>query len=211
MDPVRWRKAGESEVFCNCPNHEDKFIFFARIYTVHRGFDYSETNNLISNFKKKPNSSSLILRYKTLAIERFAAESCKLFCYTSALQHKFSLVPVPPSKLINNPEFDDRVDRVARRVASLCTNVTYRPLLKGIKNRDPAHKSNEYRSMETIYESISIDSQLVSQYQPGTILVIFDDVTTSGASFEASRLHLQKTFPGEKIIGVIWAKAVEFS
>lgn len=47
---------------------------FLREYTSGRNYAFSDTNNLISNLKKKPNVSQAQLNYKNGAIARSAAE-----------------------------------------------------------------------------------------------------------------------------------------
>ena len=210
MVSSRWRKSDESDDFFCCPNHASKNIFYARIFTVHQRYDYSDTNNWINNLKKPPASSSQAeLGYKSQAIQKFANEAARLFKASSS--KNFVLVPIPSSSIKGHPDYDDRIDRVAVEIVKQCSNVTYLPILIGIKNRDPSHKSIEARSVEKMFESMGVDSTQEPNFDPETLVVILDDVATSGSSIEAARLHLEKILPVEKIVAVVWAKAKNLS
>ena len=81
-------------------------------YTARQDYLYSDTNNLISNFKKdiayKDNPP--VWRHKEMAIQT-VAEEFRIALGESALDH-FTFVPVPPSKAQDHPEYDDRMLRM---------------------------------------------------------------------------------------------------
>lgn len=83
-------------------------------YTSGQNFAFSDTNNLISNLKKKPSSSEAQLRYKRGAINRCAGDLAKAL--NPRWLESAILVPVPPSKARGHPDFDNRMEQIARQI-----------------------------------------------------------------------------------------------
>src|SRR5688572_14519293 len=69
--------------------------FYAREYQSHGNYDVSDTNNLISNFKKKPRfKGTHSWKYKGRAILQCAEEFADIF-----LEGKeYTVAPIPTSK-----------------------------------------------------------------------------------------------------------------
>lgn len=210
-DPdLRWHKTDESDSLYHCPEHKSLLLIYGRIYTIGMGYAHSETNQLVLNLKKSPvNSSEAELRYKQRAIEKFASEVVGLFAriigpYPNELA---ALVPMPPSKTTGHPAYDDRMDKVAKKVSQEFPNVRYWPLLKGTKSVGSAHSGAGSREPEDIFKVIEVDKAEVPNYQKDEVIYIFDDVLTSGAHFTAARRRILEHFPSEGIGGLFWAKA----
>lgn len=205
----RWKKTDESDVFLRCPDHQNFRILYARTYTVRRNYSFSDTNRWIINLKKNPRtSSSAELGYKATAIDMFAEEAGVLFSSEKGRKRKFTIVPMPPSKLPANGDYDDRLQKVAEKIAAKHPNVTFLPLLNGLEDRQAAHlASATSRSVDALYNAMTVDESLVDQFDNGSTLIILDDVATSGASFLAAHKRLAEQFPDAKIVGVFWAKS----
>lgn len=154
-----------------------------------------------------PGERSERLKYKQRAIERFASEVTDFFRRYLDPDRQVTLVPMPPSKIRSHPDYDDRLEQVAQRVASFCDQVTWLPLLKGIRNMESYHLSTQFRDPDEIFEAIAIDGSLISQYQKGSVLFILDDILTSGAHFTAAVRHIEAVLPDAVIAGIFWAKA----
>ena len=91
----------------------DECLFFGD-YSARKGFSYSATNQLILNFKKPVRfRGTASWRYKALAIN--AAANAFTQNLGAALS-QLTLVPVPPSKLKTDPEYDDRVMDMLRAI-----------------------------------------------------------------------------------------------
>lgn len=204
MERISWHKTDESDEFGCCPTHAARKIYYARTYTVGKDFSHSATNQFIHNLKKSPSRPKSELKYKAEAIQKFADEAKFLFRVSKA---QIDLVPMPPSKIPGNPEYDDRLLQVAQKIEALCPNVKCLPLLRGTSNREAAHIGTAIRSVQQIYDAIKIDESIISQHRPNARIVVLDDVATSGASFTAALMRIEEKFPDAKIAVVIWAKA----
>jgi hypothetical protein len=93
---------------------EDECYFLGE-YTARKGFAYSSTNNLILNFKiGVEHRGTARWRYKEQAI-REAAGAFAVAIAAGALAES-ALVPVPPSKAKDHPQYDDRMVRMVRQI-----------------------------------------------------------------------------------------------
>lgn len=115
-DQPRFRRIDSTNIgdhYHLTPADECYFLFE---HTAQKKYDYSATNSLISNLKKKPGSSSFAeIRYKATAIQHCAG-------YTSAAVNRdrlpdWTIVPIPCSKQKADPAYDDRLVRVCRLVS----------------------------------------------------------------------------------------------
>ena len=185
-------------------------MVYGRIYTVRKGYAYSETNNLIINLKKSPTASSSQLHYKSKAVQKFADEVIELFARTIGLYPNefIALVPMPPSKALGHPEYDDRMDQVAQRIAGQFPNVRYWPVLEATRSSESAHKGGT-RAPDQLHELIALNKSQSSAYKQGERVYILDDILTSGAHFVAARRRLSTCVPEKLIGGLFWAKAQE--
>lgn len=96
---------------------DDDICYYWREYTSGRGFDYSKTNDLIKKFQI-PISETHRKYYKEQAIEQLAEEFIRIIPKDSTYQ-KFTFVPMPPSKLCNHPEYDDRLTKLLEKISRL--------------------------------------------------------------------------------------------
>jgi hypothetical protein len=93
----------------------DDECFFLFEYTPRRNYNFSQTNSLISNLKKRPSlQGTAQYRYKTNAMNECAA-SLGAVINPHWLAHA-TLVPVPPSKARADLEYDDRMVRICRAI-----------------------------------------------------------------------------------------------
>lgn len=94
----------------------DDVCYYLGEYTARRGFAFSETNNLINNLRKPVDRRPLPeWRYKEAAI---------LTCgrmLRDALNEEWleqaTLIPMPSSKMQDDPEYDDRLPRILRELS----------------------------------------------------------------------------------------------
>lgn len=70
-------------------------------------------------------------------------------------------------------------------------------------NRAPLH-AGEKRSPQKLYASYEFDQSMVAP--PPSMIAIFDDVLTTGASFKAMQRLLREKFPSVPIVGVFVAR-----
>jgi hypothetical protein len=207
----RWRKTDESVVLVHCPDHEQGFLFYARTYTIGQGYQFSQTNQLILNLKIKPSElrqNPTRLRYKQEAIQQFAGEVIALLQNRRDPAQSLTLVPMPPSKVRTDAEYDDRIERVVETIAAGLEGVNWLPLLSMTQSIESYHQRTEGRDPDELYAMMQVEADQAAQYQTGSLIVVLDDVLTSGAHFTAARRHIQGTFPEATVIGIFWAKAV---
>ncbi|MBD1997310.1 hypothetical protein H6G00_11835 [Leptolyngbya sp. FACHB-541] len=206
MSEIRWRKTDASDWLQHCPEHESFYLVYGRIYTPGEGYSFSETNNLISNLKASPQQQQR-LRYKRLAMEKFAAEVIDLFTDGLKKTSSLVLVPMPPSKAKDHPDYDNRIEVVAQRVAEAFENIVCLPLLVTIESHEGYHTSGASREAEDIYNSIAVDEEITGYYSEGSTFVILDDILTSGAHYAAARRKLLERFSNTEVKGLFWAKS----
>lgn len=109
-----------------------------------------------------------------------------------------ALIPIPPSKTSEHPEYDDRLLQVARAVAAKLAAVRCWPLLECVVDRESLHTGSSQRTMQEVYSSIGVDESVFASRNEDEIFCLLDDVLTSGASFSAARNKLRESFPDKK-------------
>ncbi len=183
---------------------EDECLFFGE-YSARKGFAHSATNSLILNFKKpmqyrRTNSWP----YKTRAINSVAS------AFSQSLGSAFAnltLVPVPPSKLKTDPEYDDRMMdmlRAMRTPAGLSPDI--RELVLQTQPMQAAHESAR-RPPPDEWEKIYAINEPLAHKIP-TWIGIIDDVLVTGCHFRAVSNVLKKRFPTVRITGLFIARRV---
>jgi hypothetical protein len=174
-------------------------------YTANEGFSFSTTNGLILNLKKKP-SERLTKggwQYKASAINK-AAEAL-----TEALNVDWlkiaTLVPAPPSKATDHPDYDDRVEQIVRKLGPPGLQLDVRPMIRNRSSRAAAHESNSRPTVQELIDNMELDETMASS-APVRTIGIFDDMLTTGTTFRAMATMLGQRFPNTKITGIFIAR-----
>jgi hypothetical protein len=179
---------------------EDK-CFFLGEYASRMGWKHSATNNLIQNFKKPMNRRDTDQwRYKSINISK-AAEAMR-----AALANSMSgvtFVPVPPSKIKGDPDYDDRMLQMLRQIGP---NIDIREIVTQTQNRDAAHGSEDRRDPDNVVALYAIDEALCNP-EPNIILIC-DDLMVTGCQYRAMRTKLGLRFPSAQFFGVFLARRV---
>lgn len=172
--------------------------------TSGRDYSFSETNNLISNLKKSINSSAAQLRYKQQAIQKCAAALREAI--NPAWLDVGTLVPVPPSKCVNDPLYDDRMEQVCRLIRP--ERIDVRSLVKQDKSMPASHENQtgERNTVQSMIESYKIDETLVEP-EPSHIAIV-DDMLTAGTHYRAMHYVLSQRFPTAEFFGCFIARRV---
>lgn len=196
------RQIGELELRDHWHLAEGDVCYFFGEYTPYKGYSHSQTNQIIANLKKKP-----ALRdtnqwpHKVRAIDGLA-RSIAGNLKAEALPG-ITFVPIPPSKVPTSPEYDDRMFQVARRIAPNCD---VRELLFTSTERDARHSSGGKRDPAELRATLSVRAELLAN-KPD-LIVLLDDVLTTGCSFKVCRAMLQEALPDATIIGIFAARRV---
>ena len=173
-------------------------------YTAYRGYDHSDTNRLIFNFKKTMDRRGRTeWRYKEQAIQTAAAA----FLRTLAPKDldRLTFVPIPPSKAKGDPLYDDRLTRMLGAIRPK-PPLDVRELIVQMVSTDAVRAREVRPAPEEIQALYRIDETLMEP-APDTIAVV-DDILTTGAHFRAAKSVLSTHFPETSIIGLFIARRV---
>ena len=178
--------------------------FYLYEYTSGQGYAFSETNSLVSNLKKKPSQKNAPgYHYKGRAIRKAASKM------GPAINPKWLdgavLVPIPPSKIKGDPDYDDRIAQICRSIEA-DPEVDVRELLYQTENLRAAHECEDRPTVEEIKAVYAIDETLADP-EPKRIAIV-DDVITAGAHFRAAKDVLSARFPNAKIVGFFIARRI---
>lgn len=190
------------------PDHSylgsDDSCYFLGEYTARRGYAFSETNNLIINFKKGMDRKD---RPEWLYKEQALGAAAKAFrcALNSEWLDAATLVPVPPSKARDHPLHDDRMVRMLRLIRPN-PPLDIRELVIQRGSTEAVHNLPNRPRPEDLEAWYQVDQSLLAP-QPQA-LAIADDVLTTGAHYRAMAAVLGRTFPGVRIIGLFIARRV---
>jgi hypothetical protein len=178
--------------------------YFLGEYTARKGYNFSGTNQLIWNFKKKMGTRNTAQwPHKERAIQQ-AAEA-----FRAALNSEYldvaTLVPVPPSKAKLDPLYDDRMTRMLRAIRPQ-TAADVRELIVQTESSEAAHNQAVRPRPVEIATRYQIDRALMAPVPRA--IAICDDVLTTGAHYRAAHAVLARAFPGVRLIGLFIARRV---
>lgn len=178
---------------------KDQCYFFGE-YTAHEGYGFSETNQLIYNFKKCVSlKQELQYQYKTKAIGQIAE------LLDVIAPEKATIIPVPPSKHSSDPLFDDRLMKALtlfNRKKGGTADV--RDLVLQKASTEASHLCTERPSIEELVDLYEVQTHLLGREKE--FIIIFDDMLTTGRHFKAMQRVLTKYFPDKPIIGLFVAR-----
>lgn len=182
---------------------EDKCYFYGE-YTAREGHAYSETNQLIVNFKKSVDKRG---RPEWYYKEKAITEAASIFraAFKPGVFQQITLVPIPPSKAKTHPLYDDRM---LRMLQAMCAGYQsdIRELVLQTDSMDASHTTDNRPPPDQLAAHYRID-ETVSNPAPKTI-ALFDDVLTTGSHFKAVKQVLQTRFPGVPVVGFFIARRV---
>lgn len=188
------------------PDHhwlgEEDDCYFVGEYTPRAGYAHSKTNGLINNLKKRPSlKGTNQWLYKIKAIREVAAVIAAGL--KPEARSAITFVPIPPSKMRDHREFDDRMEKVAHGIAP---DADVRELIHLVEPREAAHETVETRDPDALRAKLAIDPDLLDP-KPH-IVALLDDLLTTGCSFRACRALLAESLPDVAVIGLFVARRV---
>jgi len=148
-------------------------------YTSGRDYTFSATNDLINNLKKKPTASQAQLGYKNGAIIRCATTLRDAL--NPAWLDTATIIPVPGSKAADHPDYDNRMERVAKLIRP---GLDVRNLVIQDQSTTAAHEAGFGGDRVTV------------------------DELTAGTHFRAMKTVLAHRFPTATITGLFIARRV---
>ncbi len=173
-------------------------------YTSGRDYSFSATNNLINNLKKKPTASAAQLRYKTNAIAGCA--NTLRMALNPAWLDIATIVPIPGSKSSAHPDFDNRMEQIARQIRPA---LDVRTLVIQGDSTTASHEVGAGEDRVTVEELL--DLYVINEavaVPPPRAIGILDDVLTAGTHFRAMKIKLNECFPNVPITGLFVARRV---
>lgn len=179
----------------------DHCYFFGE-YTAGAGHAYSETNQLIHNLKKSiDRRGTAQWRYKGIAI----AQAAQLLRGAIKPEARVTFVPIPPSKVKDDPLYDDRLIQILH---ATCEGrpAECRELLLQRQSVTAAHLSDVRPTPDDVAANYRIDEAL-AEPAPDTIFLL-DDVLTTGCHFKAAERIILERFPRANIVGLFIARRV---
>ena len=182
----------------------DECLFYGE-YTAGGGFGHSETNQLVFNFKKsveKRDTKEWI--FKQRAVKKVAEIFLKLEIWEQL--KLYTWVPIPPSKSINDPLYDDRLIQTLKIMKASEPSFDYRELVKISQSRKTARDSDSRPTPEDHYGNYELDRSLLEP-KPEKI-VIYDDVITTGSGYKAMKRMIKENFVDTEILGIFIARTV---
>ncbi len=178
--------------------------YFLREYTARRGFEASETNQIIKNIKKPPDRRGRQeWFYKERDLQRAATELRGAL--NPAWLRIATIVPVPPHVVKGDPLHDDRVLQIAKLMGG-GGQIEVRELVVQIATIDPSHQSVSRPRPNELRGNYRLDDT-ICEPSPGTIAVL-DDLLTAGAHFRAIKDMLSERFPEVPIVGIFYARRI---
>lgn len=116
-----------------------------------------------------------------------------------------TLVPVPPSKVAGDVEYDDRMAEICAAFPAQFA-IDVRRLVVQTQSTDAAHESDHRPSVDELLALYDIDEALTAPTP--TRIAIIDDVLTAGTHYRAMHIKLAARFPGVPLVGMFIARRI---
>ncbi len=176
-------------------------------YQSGEGFEGLGLNRMVLDLKREPGarySHPGAWQDKREAITRVSS------ILTMSLQklfphRKITLIPVPPSKKAGDPEHDDRMLQICNLMAAELACVEVSELFVTRRSVQASHLSRVRPTKERLKENIRMMIR-DDAYRPAPLVVLLDDVLTSGAHYSACKELLEGVFPAVTVVGVFVAR-----
>jgi predicted amidophosphoribosyltransferase len=114
----------------------------------------------------------------------------------------YTITAIPPSKRKSDPDYDDRMQQVAKGLAAN-TGMSYAELVSQSASYTPSHSTASGSRMkpEDLKRLYSVTS-----HPPSSSVFILDDVLVTGSHYTAYRDTLLESFPNLRIAGLFIAR-----
>ena len=170
-------------------------------------WNFSTTNELITNFKKKLDKGGQ--QYKRHAISQVAQAYAKLWKWDVLHGHQVALIPMPPSKARGDPLFDGRMhDMLVAMAAAAGGHFDIRDCLSFSGAYGASHETAARPTPDALYRALTFDPVAGRVAEPPGLIMLVDDMLTTGAHFVAAVRRLSEVFSGVEVIGSFIARRV---
>lgn len=166
--------------------------------------NWTYIKSLIHNLKKKPTDVGYV-PYKEQSILQAISLFENLIISTSI--ESLTIVPIPPSKSKNHPEYDDRIWKILEGLKLKLENkfkLDIRKLVYQSESYIASHTTLNRISLEELLSIYRIDEEYAFP-EPNFIFLV-DDVLTSGCHYKAMKSILNRRFPNTKLAAIFLAR-----
>lgn len=205
MPPPPLLRIDESNRSAHYYLEEAHECFFFHEYTARKGYAHSDGNSLVMNLKKPVlQRGQAHYRYKGQAINTCASMLRAAFEKSVRVFDDATIAPIPPSKVPTHPEYDDRMMQVVSRACE-GKGADVRNLLCQSESYEASHTQADGQrkkppDLEALYT--------VEGPPPKGIVILVDDVLTTGAHFVAVRNVIRAAYPDRRVLGIFMARRV---
>ena len=187
---------------------DSDICYYIGEYTKGGGYSYSAINQILLNIKKSPsieNTNPNEYRHKINDMNRVAI--CLRACIHDAnLEQDITLVPIPPSKTITHPDYDDRMHHICNEIVSGIANPDVKLLVQPKADMNPTHKDNRKPTPDELAENYELVYE--QGYTPRNNIFLIDDMLTTGTHFKACKSLISQRFPSSNIYGIFITRRI---
>lgn len=187
---------------------DDRCFYFGE-YFAGKSYKGGPTNQLIFNFKCKPTVAAANAgraHYKNQAIQTIANGMRRVIGQLNA--ERFTWVPIPPSKAIGDPDYDDRLLRTLR-LALQGYNADIRPLIRQTASTPADHEQEDRLTRDALRAVLEVDMAILQTAPLRDGIILVDDVLNSGKHFKESERQLRRAIPDQvAIAGIFVARCI---
>ncbi|EMN8656223.1 hypothetical protein Q8W80_28070 [Pseudomonas aeruginosa] len=186
---------------------QDKCYFWGEYtpyeHTGGQGWNFSPTNQLISNLKKKMDKKGAPgWGYKQKAIEVVGRSFSEFWKWGKLIELKTVLVPIPPSKLRSDPLYDPRMLQVLNVInGAVGGGLDIRDCLIFKEDLGASHELMDRPSPDELYNNLEFDDGAGRCDDVPGVVFLFDDMLTTGAHYVACARKLKEVFPRVDVVG----------
>lgn len=194
----RLQKIDEISMPLHCYLNKDDVCYFIFDYIARGGYAAGPGNSIISNLKKpvsEKRAKPIAYKYKERAINDIADNLSRYFNENNIA--KYTFVPIPPSKIREDPEYDDRLMQILGLFAEKIREkygitADIRDIISQSSPYESVHTGSGKRPSPDFYKAFYqiIDDKDVAPHK----IIIFDDVLTTGAHFIAAKACLKQYY-----------------
>ena len=174
-------------------------------YRVGRG-DADDLRRLVLDFKCRP---ALAARSPACARRKRQAAAIIVSALRRSLTRgaveSATWVPVPPSRAIGDPDYDDRL-RQALAAAFGGYDLDLRLLLTQTQSMAPDHNARIRSGADWLYRRLQVDVAALRIRPLRSRIVLFDDLLVSGKHYQCCRRRLREQLPHSPISGCFIAR-----
>lgn len=181
----------------------DRCFYFGE-YFAGKSYKGGPTNQLVFNFKCKPAvaiANAGRAGYKSQAIQTIASGMRRVIGQQNVEQYTW--VPIPPSKAIGDPDYDDRLLRTLH-LAFRGYNADIRPLIRQTASTPADHEQEHRLTRDALRAVLEVDMAALQSASLRDGIILFDDVLNSGKHFKESERLLRRAIPEDVAIAGIF-------